>query len=527
MFQRFGAVLICSLFLATPGLAEKTTLKMHASLSTRFARTIKIPLTRKDPVKHVIYGNQQYGYYALEVFKKTGSSLRIKLLPPGYLYPIDFHVGYETGKNKVTYAKAGTKKFVSPVPKAYEKQTGQLVSGEFSSNFFLVGGALPKQKIVDPNFTTTDTEIYKKDKYRFTFAQILNRFGEIVWIHVPTYRNAILSSYIATDSVGTGRFGMMFGKKAGFFSVVDFRGRVLKEFSSRFNRQPFTMHHDFHMPDRDTVMTLSNKVVAMPASKAKKGRNTFLTDVVVEVDLNKKTKIEKLDFLDFFKPWETSYWTGDKKNDKKFALWGQPKADFEFTHVNSIDHYPGQGYLVSIRNLNKIALFDESMKKLLWSLGPNKEDTFRITRRSDQYLHQHTPTLLKNGNVLLFDNGRNSKTSQLTVYKLDKAEGEARKIWSYEPNPPLFAKNRCSVVRLKNSNVLAYFVSPVVKLGSPPPAPNVDYLMEIDRFGKQKALMTRTFETLTPGYRAVPMDDIGFERYLGRDLAKAFRAENR
>ena len=50
-------------------------------------------------------------------------------------------------------------------------------------------------------------------------------------------------------------FGL-FGKKAGYFQIVDYTGTVKKQFSSRFSDTPFTMHHDFTMSSPNKLLTI-------------------------------------------------------------------------------------------------------------------------------------------------------------------------------------------------------------------------------------------------------------------------------
>lgn len=333
-----------------------------------------------------------------------------------------------------------------------------------------------------------------------------------------------MSSYLQAKPVGPGEYGILFGKKAGFYQSVDYAGKITHEFSSRFDAEPFTMHHDFTVVDKDRIVTVSTKTSDLKNSRLKDQKGQiFLSDVLVEINLADKKKTEYLDFLTHFNPATASFWSGDQKDDKKFALWGEPKADFEFTHVNALEYYRGKGFLVSIRNLNKIVMFDTKLKKVLWTLGSDKNDTFAITNEEDQFLHQHTPQLLDNGNVMLFNNGRTDKSSKIMLFELDKIKNEAKLIWSFEPSPKLYSKNRSSSSYLANGNTLAYYVSPIIGNAKATPKPNIDHLMEIDKNGKQVAYMKRYFQVLSPGYRAVPMETVGQEEYVGQTFAEAKR----
>ncbi len=79
-------------------------------------------------------------------------------------------------------------------------------------------------------------------------------------------------------------------------------------------------------------------------------------------------------------------------------------------------------------------------EQLIWSWGPG-----HLSR-------QHQPTLLKNGNVLIFDNGRAKKYSR--VIELDPITKKI--VWEYKANPPekFYSPIRGGCQRLPNGNTL-------------------------------------------------------------------------
>lgn len=92
--------------------------------------------------------------------------------------------------------------------------------------------------------------------------------------------------------------------------------------------------------------------------------------------------------------------------------------------------------LVSMRNINAIAILDPETASVVWIWGPTNL-TF-----------QHHPTFLENGRILLFDNG----VDRSRVIELDP---ESRRIvWQYAPGPSFFSQTRGSNQRLPNGNTL-------------------------------------------------------------------------
>jgi len=136
-------------------------------------------------------------------------------------------------------------------------------------------------------------------------------------------------------------------------------------------------------------------------------------------------------------PW---YATGEARNG-------------DFTHANAVDlirpetaaHLPfakdGQ-VLVSLRELDMIALLDLDREEIVWALrGP--------------WLGQHDPDVLPNGHILLFDNAGNyGDGGQSRVIEFDPRTLEI--VWSYagDAQNPFESIVRSGQERLSNGNTL-------------------------------------------------------------------------
>ncbi len=85
-------------------------------------------------------------------------------------------------------------------------------------------------------------------------------------------------------------------------------------------------------------------------------------------------------------------------------------------------------------------VLDGKDHSVVWSWGPG---TIELP---------HMPTMLANGNILVFDNGKRRGASR--VLEIDPPSGEIR--WSYEGKPPksFFSPWRGSNQRLPNGNTL-------------------------------------------------------------------------
>jgi hypothetical protein len=119
----------------------------------------------------------------------------------------------------------------------------------------------------------------------------------------------------------------------------------------------------------------------------------------------------------------------------------------DILHTNHIEVFDGRladrdsiyetgNILISIKNINTIAILDGESSEIVWIWGPTNL-TF-----------QHHPTVLESGNILLFDNGIDLSR----VIEMDPLSGEI--VWEYDPKDGFFSRTRGSNQRLPNGNTL-------------------------------------------------------------------------
>ncbi len=118
------------------------------------------------------------------------------------------------------------------------------------------------------------------------------------------------------------------------------------------------------------------------------------------------------------------------KNQNLFArLFGKKKVLFHKGNV-----------LFCIRHLDIIGLIDLKTERIIWHWGQGELD------------RPHHPSLLANGNLLIFDNGLHRGFSR--VIELNPATEQIE--WQYKADPPhlFFSETRGSAQRLPNGNTL-------------------------------------------------------------------------
>ena len=118
----------------------------------------------------------------------------------------------------------------------------------------------------------------------------------------------------------------------------------------------------------------------------------------------------------------------------------------EWTHGNSCMVTDNGDILFSARSLNMVCRIDKKTKKCIWKWGYK------------ELAHQHDPTLLTNGNILIFDNGEHRVNFPKYSYSrvLEYNPEKNRIDWEYKDDPPFafFASNQGGAQKLPNNNVL-------------------------------------------------------------------------
>ena len=96
--------------------------------------------------------------------------------------------------------------------------------------------------------------------------------------------------------------------------------------------------------------------------------------------------------------------------------------------------------LISIRQLDLVAIVNVNTLKITWAWGPG------------QVARQHHPTLLDNGNLLIFDNGRERAYSR--IVEMNPISRQI--VWQYKADKPeaFFSMLRGANQRLPNGNTL-------------------------------------------------------------------------
>jgi len=118
----------------------------------------------------------------------------------------------------------------------------------------------------------------------------------------------------------------------------------------------------------------------------------------------------------------------------------------EWTHTNACEVLADGNILTSFRRLDTVAIIDKQSGRFQWKWGRGELG------------HQHNPSPLGNGNVLIFDNSmhcaRHSGSPGSRVVEVNSTTNRIE--WSYETRPPwdFFSGHISGAQRLANGNTL-------------------------------------------------------------------------
>ena len=117
-----------------------------------------------------------------------------------------------------------------------------------------------------------------------------------------------------------------------------------------------------------------------------------------------------------------------------------------WTHANAVSELPDGNILVSLMKSNTIAIIDKKTGNIKWQWG------------GGVIAHQHCPTMLDNGNILVFDNGYHPYGHRTGVSKVLEVNPKTNKIvWVYggwDLTTEFYSSTVASCQRLPNGNTL-------------------------------------------------------------------------
>ncbi len=218
--------------------------------------------------------------------------------------------------------------------------------------------------------------------------------------------------------------------KGGVMLEADWNGNVLWEHHDRNH------HHDARRTPSGGAIYLTVEPLPMHLAVRVKGgvpagdEGDMWADVIVEVDAAGS------------RVWE---WHAAEHLDVDTDVIAFNDLRDEWSHGNTVVPLPDNQVMASFRNISTVGIIDKKTGDFVWKLG------------YDVLSQQHDPTLLANGNILIFDNGSHRQhlpTPFSRVIEVDPKTNEV--VWEYSDSPQynFFSPYVSGARRLANGNTL-------------------------------------------------------------------------
>lgn len=198
-----------------------------------------------------------------------------------------------------------------------------------------------------------------------------------------------------------------------------------------------TAHHDLWVADDGDIYLLTRALVEDPEIHP---ANRILDDRITILDPHGRMR-DEFSILEVLRASGFDFLLASVA-EEEFPS----DAELDLVHTNHVEVFDGSlvhlsplfergNMLISMKLLNAVAIIDGSTRRIIWLWGPNN------------LALQHHPTLLENGNILIFDNG----TTRSQIVELDPLTLEV--VWRYHVGKFL-SRWGGSVQRLANGNTL-------------------------------------------------------------------------
>ena len=193
-------------------------------------------------------------------------------------------------------------------------------------------------------------------------------------------------------------------------------------------------HHDMDVTEDGAIFVLANDLTWSKRG----GKDVWTLEPMVAVLDSEGKEVQKYAILEFI------------RNSNYYPLLDKMQKTGDILHFNTVEVFDGSmagrsplykkgNILVSSRKLSFIAILDPEVRKVTWAL-------------TGMWQGQHEPTLLPNGNMLIFDNARSVGRSRVMEFE----PFTQQVVWLYNgtDQDPLWSGACGTQQRLPNGNTL-------------------------------------------------------------------------
>ena len=380
-----------------PAFIAEPVVDMDPNLTTPLAGVLHV--ATDIPTKVMLQINNKEKDWTIEFDEYlTEHKLTVLGFHPGGTYEVKIHIISRDGQRST---------FNRPL---------QVVTDPLPDGFPTIVVNKSEPDKMEPGYTLFDVIPEGSNSEFGALIVIVDDTGNVVWYQIG-------SRYTDVQQTANGNLTFLQGSE---YIEMDMLGNSVREWkamgksknqiSARAVATP-SFHHDVFTMQNGNFLTLSIETRSFEnyptkSWKPNSPKKTALVagDLVVEFAPDGSI-VNEWSLLELLDPYRIGYDSLGKYWDSFFGT-----KTRDWSHANSVIHDPrDDSIIVSIRHQDAIVKFSRQTGKLIWILGSHdnwnseKFGKYLLKPVNDrQYFfpfHQHSPMILPNGNLMLYDNG--------------------------------------------------------------------------------------------------------------------------
>lgn len=265
---------------------------------------------------------------------------------------------------------------------------------------------------------------------------LIDKEGDVVWYnHVPkqpklshwTKNNTILVLYGSTGHRNS---------SGDHIVEYDLYGNKLLHLNLSELNLPLEAHHELRFDENGDIVMLIYQSVKIDASNlGGDPEQNVLGDKIIKMDRTGEIL------------WEWSVFDHSEPLKDSTIL----KTAGDWSHANSLSIDADGNYLVSFRNFNQVWKVDANSGNVIWRLG--KGGDFNLDEEGE-FSGQHAFHLNKDGEYMVFDNGRANRKTRVVTYKVNESTMTAEVRLVVDLPEGLYSDKMGSAYVMNNDNIL-------------------------------------------------------------------------
>ncbi len=205
--------------------------------------------------------------------------------------------------------------------------------------------------------------------------------------------------------------------------------------------------HDMLLLDNGHYLMMAYDPQVVDMSEIVEGGNPeaiVIGFVVQEVDVDQNVYFE----------WRS--WDHDEITDVSDII-DLTAEEIDYVHGNAFEFTLDGNLMMSQRNMEEITKINYETGEIIWRLGLLAKQNMFTFNDTIGWSWQHDIRQLPNGNITIFDNGKNHKPESFTQaveYQLDEENLTATLVWNHRENPDIYRRATGSHRRISENRSL-------------------------------------------------------------------------